>query len=65
MGQGTGSFVALILGCIFMVAALLTGFVFAAVTVLDWQAVQLWRIEWLLAAIASFIAGILLRKSRD
>jgi hypothetical protein len=45
-----------------MVAALLTGFIFSAATVLDWQAVQLWRIEWLLAAIALFVAGILLKK---
>ena len=38
-----------------------TGLVYTAATVLDWQAVQIWRIEWLLAAIAAFLAGILLR----
>jgi hypothetical protein len=32
---------------------------------LDWQAVQLWRIEWLLGATASFLAGILLKKSAN
>jgi hypothetical protein len=47
------------LGCGF--AALLVGFIFSANTVLDWQAVQMWRIEWLLAAVACFVAGILLR----
>jgi hypothetical protein len=33
----------------------------------DWQAIQLYRVEWLLAATASFVAGILLKKpsSRD
>ena len=29
---------------------------------LDWQAIQLWRIEWLLAAVAAFVAGCLLKK---
>ena len=43
-------------------AALLVGFIFSANTVLDWQAVQMWRIEWLLAAVACFVAGILLRQ---
>jgi len=36
---------------------------FTAATVLDWQAVQLWRIEWLLGAAVAFVAGILLKKS--
>jgi hypothetical protein len=65
LGQSAASLAALLLGSMFMLAALLTGFFFAAATVLDWQAVQLWRIQWLLAAIASFAAGILLRKARD
>ena len=39
-------------------------FVFSARTVLDWQAVQLWRIEWLLGAIAMFAAGVLLKRRR-
>lgn len=65
LGQSTSSLAALFLGSIFMLAALLTGFIFAAATVLDWQAVQLWRIEWLLAALASFVAGILLRKTKN
>jgi hypothetical protein len=65
LGHSTASLIALVLGSIFMVAALLTGFIYAATTVLDWQAIQLWRIEWLLAALASFAAGTLLRKSRN
>jgi hypothetical protein len=35
----------------------------------DWQGVQFYRAEWLLAATASFVAGILLKappnRSRD
>jgi hypothetical protein len=36
---------------------------YTAATVLDWQAVQIWRIEWLLASAAAFLAGILLKKT--
>lgn len=64
LGQSTASLVALLLGCVCLTAALLTGFVFTASTLLDWQAIQLWRVEWLLAAIALFAAGILLKKTR-
>ncbi len=46
-----------------MLLAIAVGFYFTAQTVLDWQAVQIWRIQWLLAAVAAFIAGILLKKS--
>jgi hypothetical protein len=56
------SLIALILGCACVVAAVVTGFVFTATTLLDWQAVQIWRIEWLLAAIALFAVGVLLKK---
>jgi hypothetical protein len=62
LGRTTSSFVALVLGCACIVAAVFTGFVFNATTLVDWQAVQLWRIEWLLAAIAILLAGVLLKK---
>jgi hypothetical protein len=62
LGQSTGSLVALFLGAACIVAAALTGFLYTATTVLDWQAVQVWRIEWLLAALAMFALGILLKK---
>jgi len=35
---------------------------FSVRTTLDWQAIQMWRIEWLLAAVAAFGAGCLLKK---
>jgi len=47
-------------GCV--VGALAVSLFFSAQTVLDWQAIQLWRIEWLLAAVAAFAAGCLLKK---
>src|ERR1700757_3912638 len=62
LGQTNASLIALILGCACVIAAIVTGFVFTANTLLDWQAVQLWRIEWLLAAVAIFAAGFLLKK---
>jgi len=62
LGQSNISMVALMLGCACLIAAIVTGFVFTATTLLDWQAVQLWRIQWLLAAIAIFVVGFLLKK---
>ena len=62
LGQSTASLIALILGCACLIAAAVTGFLFNATTLLDWQAVQLWRIEWLLAAAAMFVGGLLLKK---
>jgi len=58
----TAPLIALVLGCACIVAAIVTGYVFTATTPLDWQAIQIWRIEWLLAAIAILLAGILLKK---
>ena len=62
LGQTNASLVALVLGCACVIAAIVTGFVFTATTLLDWQAVQLWRIEWLLGAVAMFAVGFLLKK---
>ncbi len=62
LGQSNASLVALVMGFACVIAAIVTGFVFTATTLLDWQAVQLWRIEWLLGAVAMFAAGFLLKK---
>lgn len=61
----TAAFIAFLVGVICLVGALAVGVIFGAKTLLDWQAIQLWRIEWLLGAIAAFIAGLLLRKSKS
>jgi hypothetical protein len=45
-----------------VVGALSVSVFFSARTLLDWQAIQLWRIEWLLAAVAAFAAGCVLKK---
>jgi hypothetical protein len=62
MGQTNASLVALFVGLACVIAAVVTGFLYTATTLLDWQAVQLWRIEWLLAATAIFALGVLLKK---
>jgi hypothetical protein len=54
---------AFLFGMLCMGGAVAVGIVFTARTALDWQAIQLWRIEWLLGAIAAFGAGCVLKKS--
>jgi hypothetical protein len=54
--------IAFILGVACIVGAFAVSVFFTARTTLDWQAIQLWRMEWLLAAIAAFAAGCLLKK---
>jgi len=59
----TASLIAFLVGIVCVVGALAVGVVFSARTLLDWQAIQIWRVEWLLGAIAAFVAGRLLKKS--
>ena len=59
----TAALVAFTAGVICLLGALGVGLIFSVQTTLDWQAVQVWRIEWLLGATASFLAGLLLKKS--
>jgi ribosomal protein L37E len=54
------SLCAFLLGIAFLIVALAMGFVSVHDND-DFQAVQLWRIQWLMVACASFLAGILLR----
>jgi hypothetical protein len=63
LGLTPASLMAFLAGIVCIVGALAVGVVFSARTLVDWQAVQIWRIEWLLGAIAAFVAGRLLKKS--
>jgi hypothetical protein len=63
VGLPTAAFVAFMVGLGCVAGAIGVGLVYKASNMAEFQAVQLWRIEWLLAATASFVAGILLRKS--
>ena len=61
VGLSTGSLIAFVLGLACVAGALFVGLL-TAKTLVDWQAIQFYRAEWLLAATASFVAGILLKK---
>ena len=54
--------IAFFLGVLCVIGAFAVSVFFSSRTLLDWQAIQLWRIEWLLAACAAFVAGCLLKK---
>jgi hypothetical protein len=62
IGLSAASLVALAIGLGCILAAVFLGVFYTAATVLDWQALQVWRLEWLLGAAVAFIAGILLKK---
>ncbi len=64
IGLSTASLIAFVIGIGCIAGALLVGLLNAR-NFVDWQAIQFYRAEWLLAATASFVAGILLKKSSD
>ena len=61
IGLSTASLIAFVIGIGCVAGALLVGLLTAR-NFVDWQAIQFYRAEWLLAATASFVAGILLKK---
>jgi hypothetical protein len=48
--------------CTFVLGAILTGVIYRADTMLEWQAVQIWRIEWMLAAVVALLGALLLKR---
>jgi hypothetical protein len=64
VGLSTASLLAFVIGLGCIAGALLVGLL-TAKTLVDWQAIQFYRAEWLLGATAAFVAGILLRKSNS
>ena len=64
VGLSTASLVAFFVGIGCVAGALLVGLL-TAKTFVDWQAIQFYRAEWLLAATAAFVAGILLKKASN
>ncbi len=62
LGLTTPALVAFLVGVLCVLGALAISVFFSVRTALDWQAIQLWRIEWLLAAAAAFVAGCVLKK---
>jgi len=62
VGLPTAALVAFMIGIGCVAGALGVSFFYKASNLAEFQAIQMWRIEWLLAATASFVAGILLKK---
>lgn len=65
LGLSIGAMVCLVAGLICLGAAIATGFIYTASTLVDWQAIQIWRGEWMIAAGVAFICGILLNSRRN
>ena len=61
IGLSTASLIAFLIGLGCVAGALLVGLLNAR-TLVDWQAIQFYRAEWLLGATACFVGGILLKK---
>lgn len=62
IGLPTGALIAFIMGLGCVAGAVGVSLFYKASNLAEFQAIQMWRIEWLLAATASFVAGILLKK---
>ena len=66
LGLSTASLVAFLVGMVCLImAGIAVGMIYSVQTFNDFQAVQLYRMQWLLGAIAAFAAGLLLKKSPD
>ena len=64
LGLSVGAMVCFIIGVICIGAGVATGFIYTANTFSDWQAIQIWRGEWLIAAGVAFVCGILLNSRK-
>jgi hypothetical protein len=58
------SLIAVAIAALCVLAALTVGLFYSAESALEWQAIQTWRIEWMLAAAVALMAGILFKESR-
>lgn len=65
VGLPTAALIAFMIGLGCVAGALGVSVFYKAANLAEFQAIQLWRIEWLLAATAAFVAGILLKKPSD
>jgi hypothetical protein len=63
LGLSTASLIAFFAGLGCLLAAIAVGFIYSVQTLADFQAIQSWRVQWLLAALAAFVAGILLKQA--
>lgn len=64
VGLNATALVLAVIGAICVLGALFVGMIYTANTVLDWQAVQIWRIQWMLGALVAFAAAILFNNKK-
>ena len=57
------STVLFVAGIFCAITAVAVGYIYSAQTLVDWQAVQIWRIEWMLGSLIAFVAALLLKSS--
>jgi hypothetical protein len=62
LGLALPALTAFVIGVVCFVVAIAVGLIYSVQTFADFQAVQFFRMQWLLAAVAAFVAGILLRR---
>ncbi|MGB8733506.1 MAG: hypothetical protein WCC99_19805 [Candidatus Sulfotelmatobacter sp.] len=65
VGLPTAALIAFFIGLGCVVGAIGVSLFYKASNLAEFQAIQMWRVEWLLAATASFVAGILLKQPSD
>ena len=63
LGLSMASLIAFFAGLGCLLAAITVGAIYSVQSLADFQAIQSWRIQWLLAALAAFVAGILLKQA--
>ena len=65
VGLPTAALIAFLTGLGCVAGALAVSLFYKASNLGEFQAIPLWRMEWLLAATASFVAGLLLKKPSE
>jgi len=63
-GMENAALITLTVGWLCVVVAICLSSSYPAATVLEWQAIQLCRTQWILASVAALLAGILLKNVR-
>jgi len=63
LGLPLASLIAFFTGVGCILAAVAVGVIYSVQNLADFQAIQSWRMQWLLAALVAFVAGILLKQA--
>lgn len=63
LGLSMASLIAFFAGVGCLLAAIAVGMIYSVQNLADFQAIQSWRTQWLLAALVFFVAGILLKQA--